>query len=150
MTYWRMTKKTQKHPAIDPGETVLQASYGLSATFVGAANAAVSAQQSRTIRTAVWNEDMGDGEGLARPLKNTGVLALTSKRLLFFKMMFAIGRPKNLVAQWPLDQIAAIDYSEADKTLMVTFADGSAGGLHSPKNQWPHKLAAAFQELAGG
>jgi len=142
MTYWRMTAKTQKHPAIEPGETVLQASYGLSRGVVAFAN-----RVDGMPRVKVWNEEMGEAEGLAAPLKHTGVLALTDRRLLFFRKRFAIGRPKTIIGDWPLGQIAAIAYEADDNTVTVTFSDGSSAGLHSPANQWPHKLVEGFARL---
>lgn len=145
MTYWRMTKKVQKHPAIAAGETVIQASYGLSNSVVQFANRVDGVRHFK-----VWNDEMGEAEGLAEPLKNSGVLALTDRRLLFFRKRFAIGRPKTLAREWPLDQIDAIDYDDDDNTLRVTFSDHSSAGLHSPRNQWPEKLVAGFGRLKDG
>lgn len=137
-----MTGKVQKHPEIEPGETVIQASYGLSSGVIEVAN-----QVDGMRHVKVWNEEMGNAVGLANPLKHTGVLALTERRLLFFRKRFAIGRPKNLTARWPLEQIVAIDYTKDDNTLQVTFSDGSSAGLHSPPNQWPHRLVEGFSRL---
>lgn len=91
---------------------------------------------------------MGEAQGLAEPLKQTGVLALTDKRLLVFKKQLAIGSPKDLSAQWPLDQVTSIAYDKAASTLTVHFTDGTGAGLHVPSNQSPDKLAAAFNGLA--
>lgn len=137
-----MTKKAQRHPAIEPGEIVIQASYGLSSGFVQFANRVDGIPNFKP-----WNEEMGTAEGLADALKHTGVLALTDRRLLFFRKRFAIGRPKTLTKAWPLEQVTAIDYDEEDNTLRATFSDGSSAGLHSPRNQWPHKLAEGFAGL---
>lgn len=145
MTYWRMTKKVQRHPAIAPGESVIQASYGLSSGFVQFANRVDGIPNFKP-----WNEEMGTAEGLADALKHTGVLALTDRRLLFFRKRFAIGRPKALAKEWPLDQVVAIGYDDADNTLRVTFLDGSSAGLHSPRNQWPDKLVEGFAQLKMG
>lgn len=90
---------------------------------------------------------MGVAEGLASPLKHAEVLALTEQRLLFFRKRFAFGRPKTLTREWLLDQVVAIDYDNGDSMLQVTFADRSSAGLHSPSNQWPHKLAEGFARL---
>ena len=79
MTYWRMTKKVQSHPEIAAGETVVQASYGLSNSVVQFANRVDGIRHFK-----VWTDEMGEAEGLAEPLKNSGVLALTDRRLLFF------------------------------------------------------------------
>lgn len=140
-----MTGKAQEHPAIEAGETVIQASYGLSRGVVAFANLVDGMP-----RVKVWNDEMGTAEGLAGPLKHTGVLALTDRRLLFFKKRFAIGRPKTLIGDWPLEQVAAIAYDSEDNTVTVTFADGSSAGLHSPSNQWPDKLVEGFARLKDG
>lgn len=149
MTYWRMTKKTQKHPAIAPDETVIQASYGLSKGFVRFANRAADPTPASGPRNVTWNDELGTAEGLAAPLKDTGVLALSDRRLLFFKKALAIGRPKTLTAEWPLDQVLAIEYDRQDNRLMVRFADGTGAGLHVPRNQWPDKLVDGFARLRG-
>lgn len=139
-----MTNKTQKHPAIESDETVIQASYGLSRGIVAFANLVDG------IRAKAWNDEMGKAEGLAGPLKHSGVLALTDRRLLYFKKRFAIGRPKTIVGDWPLEQVAAIAYDGEDNTLTITFSDGSSAGLHSPSNQWPDKLVEGFARLKDG
>ena len=142
-----MTKKTQKHPAIAPDETVIQASYGLSRGFVRFANRAADPTPASGPRNIVWSDEMGEAEGLAEPLENTGVLALTDRRLLFFKKAFAIGSPKTLTAEWPLDQVLAIEYDEAEHHLMVRFSDGTGAALHVPRNQWPDKMVDGFAAL---
>ncbi len=147
MTYWRMTGGARKHPDITADEDVIQASYGLSAGFVRKANRLADPSPHDGISTDVWNADMGEAEGLAEPIKTTGVLALTTKRLIFFDKRFAIGRPKKILATWPLEQITGITYSKPDTTLMVEFTDGSASGLHVPSSQSPGKMIDGFAQL---
>lgn len=142
MTYWRMTKKVQAHPAIAADEQVIQASYGLSSKFIQFANRVDGIPRYKS-----WNDEMGEAKGLAHPLRHSGVLALTDRRLLFFRKRFAIGRPKTISGEWRLDQVEAIDYDETDNILSVTFTDQSNCGLHSPRNQSPHVLAEGFTRM---
>ncbi len=147
MTYWRMTNGVRRHEAIAPDEEVFHASYGLSRRFVNAANRVADPNPAGGVQIETWSTDMGAAEGMAAPLRDTGVVALTSKRLLFFKKRFAIGRAKNLTAEWPIGQVTSIEYDRGSKIMMVKFADGSGAGLHVPPSQSPQDLAAAFQNL---
>lgn len=144
MTYWRMTGGVKKHPIIEPGEVVHHASYGLSAGVVKAANHAVDPTPESTPSPMIWNSEMGEAIGMAAPLGTTGVLALTDRRLLFFKKMFAIGAVKTLAAQWPIKDVTAVQYDKESNTLTVGFSDGTSAGLHCPKSQHPHKIVEGF------
>lgn len=148
MTYWRMTGGVRKHPEIAPDEEVIHASYGLGASFVRRANALAAPSPRDGVSVDTWNANMGEAHGLAEPISTTGVLALTSKRLIFFDKRFAIGRPKKILATWPLEQVANITYDGPDKTLMVEFSDGSASGLHVPSSQSPKTMVEAFARLS--
>lgn len=142
-----MTGGVQKHPNIASDEEVIHASYGLSASFVREANRLADPSPHVGISTDAWNADMGEAEGLAEPIKTTGVLALTTRRLIFFDKRFAVGRPKKTLATWPLEQVTGITYSKPDTTLMVEFADGSASGLHVPSSQSRDKMEEGFSQL---
>ncbi len=151
MAYWHMTKKVLGHPELGAEENVLHACYGLSANFVSMANVAANSRTIMVGRTGdvssleLWTTDFAGEEGLAAPLTKTGVLVLTDQRLLYFEKALAIGKPKKILATWPLRQLTAISYD--DKTLRIRFSDGSIGGLHVPKAQQPRKFLDAFAEL---
>lgn len=140
--WWRFTKKIQRHAVIQDGETVYQACYGMGAAIVEMANRAVA--QSPTGPGGGWQAE--DGTGLAEPIDRTGVVALTDRRLLFFAKRLAIGTPKTLTAEWSLEQIS--DLSWSDDTLTLAFVDGSRAQLHVPSNQSPQKLVTAWQQMA--
>lgn len=106
MPWWRMTPGVRKHPAIQPDETVIHACYGLGAGFVRGANRATDPTPGSGPKAVAWDDTFMDGvTGLATAIDQTGVLALTDKRVLFFAKRFAIGRPKQIVGEWPLDQV---------------------------------------------
>ncbi|MEM1441014.1 MAG: PH domain-containing protein [Verrucomicrobiota bacterium] len=155
MAYWHMTKKVAPHPEIAPDEEVLHACYGLSADFVALSNVAASGSSAvirkrlTTLSEAeIWSSDFAGDSGLASALTKTGVLALTTKRLLYFAKGTVVGKPKKIVATWPLEQLTAATYS--DKILRIRFSDGSIGGLHVPGSQHPKKFLAAFEEMVAG
>lgn len=110
MAYWHMTGRVTRHPEIRKGERVLHACYGLSASFTRMGNAAASGLSSAAKRhpdvgnkTEFWEADFEGKEGLAAVISRTGVLALTTERLIYFKKTFAIGSPKEILATWPLE-----------------------------------------------
>ncbi|MEM7698691.1 MAG: hypothetical protein AAF236_09840 [Verrucomicrobiota bacterium] len=153
MAYWHMTKKVVRHPAIGDDETVLHACYGLSANFVALSNvaalgtAAVSRQSPHAgARSEIWQSDFDGKSGMAEPIQQTGVFALTDQRLIYFKKNIVVGRPKKILATWPLDQISGVGYAE--KILLIRFVDGSFGGLHVPGSQHPLKFVEAFDEVS--
>lgn len=155
MAYWHMTKKVARHPDLGEGETVLHACYGLSADFVALSNVAAGGtsivlRDSSLTSTQgdLWESDFQGKSGLAAPLVYTGVLALTDERLLYFKKGTVVGRPKKIVATWPLEEVAAVGYD--DKILRVRFRDGSVGGLHVPSSQHPKRFLEAFETIAKG
>lgn len=140
--WWLFTRKVQKHPVIQPGEIVHRACYGMGEGIVGIANHLVSANSAMPIEA--WSA--ADGTGLATPIDRTGIVALTDRRLLFFAKRLAIGTPKILTAEWPLEQLRDILWD--DDTLTLSFRDGSAAKLHVPSNQSPKKLVQAWRDQA--
>lgn len=140
--WWRFTKKIRRHPTIHDGEIVHQACYGMGAAIIAIANRVVA--QSSTGHGGGWQAE--SGTGLAEPINRTGVVALTDRRLLFFAKRFAIGTPRDLTAEWPLEQVA--DLTWGDDTLTLEFVDGSSAQLHVPSNQSPHQLIAAWKQTA--
>lgn len=149
MPWWRMTPGVRKHPAIEADETVIHACYGLSAGFVRMANRTADPTPASGPRPAAWDDDFMNGAtGLASVIDQTGVLALTDRRVLFFAKRFAIGRPKNLIGEWPLEQVRNMSYDKSETVLRIEFTDGSHSGLHVPPSQSPAFLVERFSELS--
>lgn len=149
-----MTKKVAKHPEIREGEMVLHACYGLSASFTQLGNTAASglsaaAKNQPSLggnKTDLWDADFDGTDGMASPINQTGVMALTDQRLIYFKKLFAIGSPKEILATWPVDQLVGVTYE--GNVLRLTFFDGSMGGLHVPAAQKPKRFLEAFEEVS--
>lgn len=124
------------HRALEPGESVQHACYGLGGQIVAFANRSLS----RTSET--WDTPESSQHGLAAPIDRSGVVVLTDRRLLFFRKRFSIGTPKNLTHAWPLTQISDVEFIEDN--LGIEFADGSKAALHVPPMQKPKRLAELF------
>ncbi len=154
MAYWHMTPKVARHAEIGDDETVLHACYGLSADFVAFSNIAASGGAS-VMRNSIenlspadlWRCDFAGESGHAAPLTKTGVLALTNRRLIYFQKSVVVGRPKKILATWPIEQLSAAVYH--DKVLGIRFSDGSIGGLHVPPSQKPGEFLKAFENVIG-
>lgn len=97
-------------------------------------------------------------EGAAATIpKQWGILALTDRRLLWFeaKPGLSIGpQPKQLLLQWPLEQIERLDYEAKGlggyPTFAITFADGSAVAAISENTHQPVNLANAWASVRPG
>lgn len=80
---------------------------------------------------------VGDANGLAStfPGRNV-VLGLTDTRLVVFSHSTLSGKPKELLVEYPLEDLAAIDMHAAKalhKKTRLFFVDGSAVDLEAPK-----------------
>jgi hypothetical protein len=137
--WWKFTKKIQSHPEIASDEEVFHACYGLGAKLVEFANRSIS-------RTSKAWDVPESSDGLAASIDCNGVVALTDRRLCFFPKVLAIGTPKAIKADWPINVIDGITYAE--NQLRIEFKDGSVAELHVPSSQSPGKLVAAFLKVA--
>jgi hypothetical protein len=93
-----------------------------------------------------------EGAAAAIP-RSWGVLALTRRRLLWFDAKASLRgpQPKELLLQWPVDQIESFTYEAQGlkkyPTFVLTFKDGSAIPLVSEKTHQPDVLARAWESL---
>jgi hypothetical protein len=141
------TRRLQNHPALQPGETVRHAGYGLGYGTLALADRALGRM---TVRQPD-ERDVGyrgehhaatggaDKSGLAATIVGNGVLAVTDRRLLFFPKTTVIGTPKAIGAELPLSRVAGATYKAP--MLAVHLADGSTFALHMPRNQQPDEIA---------
>lgn len=135
-----MTGRMKGHPALDDGETLIHACYGLGAKIVAVGNRAASRHSN------AWDVPQSGEEGLAAAINRSGVVALTDRRLIFFAKRFSIGTPKAVTAQWPLSQVVSVKFE--NDNLMIEFEDGSVAGLHVPPLQKPKRFVEKFQSLS--
>jgi hypothetical protein len=125
----RSVKKIQGRPELEPGEEVIDAIYGLGKGLLKLTDLASGVGQSRP-----WSgtaDDVTDdpaGSEAAR-IDRSGIIALTDRRLLFFPARTAVTKPTALGAAWHLDKVMSAALEK--DILVITFADGSVGGLHT-------------------
>lgn len=97
-------------------------------------------------------KDAPEGGGLAEDFPSgQHYLILTDQRLLVTSVAAMSGKPKELKAEWPIDDIAAIG-AEPGKLaipLSIAFADGSAVQLEGARGTGADTVPGAFQELTG-
>ena len=136
--WWLFTRKIQRHHEIAEDELVFRACYGLGPKTLQIANRTIS------YVSETWSVPESS-DGLASAIDQNGVLALTDRRLCFFPKTFAIGTPKKLKADWPIEVIERMSYD--DGQLKIEFADGSVAELHVPAAQSPKKLLDAFETV---
>jgi hypothetical protein len=78
-------------------------------------------------------------------------LGLTDQRLLAFNYT-ALGKPKDLVAEFPLDQVASVqmDKKKVANALEFGFADGSGIVVECGKLEKTGDFISAFQNVKTG
>ncbi len=76
------------------------------------------------------------------------LLALTETRLLVTSMSALSGKPKEIVAQWPHENISAIEVEDARMShpMTIVFTDGTALQVEGAKGTNPRSIAEAFDE----
>ena len=88
-----------------------------------------------------------NGGGLAERFP-TGqhYLVLTDRRLLACSVAALSGKPKELAADWPLDQVAGIgtDKGRLALPMTITFGDGSSVSLEAARGTGGETLAEAL------
>lgn len=144
-----MTKKMAGHAVFGPGEVLVEAVYGLGKAMLRAAD---GAGKRRPLGGPGYEReydgvvDGRDGFGFSAEVKGNGVLALTNRRVLFFKKATVVGVPKTITAELAADELVSAAYDRP--MLIVEFADGSVVGLHVPRNQKPKAFVEAVERAA--
>ncbi|MEM7324004.1 MAG: hypothetical protein AAF531_13025 [Actinomycetota bacterium] len=120
------------HPAGTVAKTV---GYSALGGLVGA-GLGVSVGEQLAKRRRAENQEAGDA-GIAADFPGENVvLGLTETRLVVFSHSTMMGKPKNLIADYPLDDIAAMDIHAAKalhKKVRLFFTDESAVDFDAPK-----------------
>ena len=111
----------------------------------GALGAVVADRQAKKAHS----ESSEGSAAEAWPMVRSAV-ALTDKRLLIYDFTF-MGKLKDLVGQFPLDQIASLDIDKGVvNKLRFAFNDGSAVQLECAKLEKVGDFASAFQTAKAG
>ena len=72
-------------------------------------------------------------------------MVVTDRRLLACSVAAMSGKPKELVAEWPIDQVAGIatDKGKLAIPMTITFADGTAVSVEAARGTGADTLAEA-------
>lgn len=77
-------------------------------------------------------------------------VGLTDRRLLMYDYTF-MGKPKDLVGQVPLDQVASVSVDKGvTNKVRFTFTDGSAVDVECAKLEKVGDFTSAFERVKGG
>jgi hypothetical protein len=146
--------KLQKRAAevLRPGESVVAAVRTMPrGTNIGAIGGAVgetlSHRQASKAQTAA-----GEGSMAAAWPSGNSAVGLTAQRLVIFNYT-AMGKPKDLVAEFPLDQLQAVEMEKKKVTanaLHFRFVDGSAVQVECAKLEKTADFVEAFQRVRAG
>ena len=80
------------------------------------------------------------------------VVGLTARRMLLWSHSQMSGKPKELIAEIPLERVASFSVEKKKATFdtTITFTDGSGILLEAPKiANKPERFAASFSRLTG-
>ncbi len=120
-------------------------------TNLGAAGGVIGAVAGgRQAKKALAGATEGSNAG-TWPTGNCAV-GLTNQRLLLFNYT-AMGKPKDLVAEFPLDQVASVALEKKKITanaLRFAFIDGSSVEVECAKLEKTADFVAAFQAAQAG
>ena len=115
---------------------------------IGGAIGQAVAQRQQT--KALAKADSGSAAS-SWPGGNTAV-GLTNKRLMLFDYT-AMGKPKDLVAEFPLDQVSSVELEKKKITanaLKFAFADGSGVEVECGKLEKTGDFVEAFRGVKAG
>jgi hypothetical protein len=151
-------KKVMKHCSSDlhPGETVEGAvfaqpagSFGKQVAFGvgGVVGSAVAGKVAK--KRAGEHEGADDGGTAASFPAGDVVLAVTANRFLVFGHAKMSGKPKELKAEYSLDQISEItvDKRKMHYSMVVRFSDNSVVDLDAVKMAKPGKFVDALARV---
>jgi hypothetical protein len=143
---------------LHPGETVEGAVFGRPAGSlgrnvafgVGGVAGAVVADKVATKRSEEHGGAADAGTASGFPAGDV-VLAVTPGRFLVFKFGQMSGKPKELLAEYPLADVAAVgqERRKMHRSLQIRFADGSVKDLDVVKMARPDEFVDAFARVKG-
>ncbi len=136
-----------------PGERILAAvrtqprGSTMGTAIGGVVGAAVAQRQASKAQAAA-----GEGSMAAAWPSGNSAVGLTEQRLVLFNYT-AMGKPKDLVAEFALDQLAAVEMEKKKvtaNTLHFRFTDGSAVQVECAKLEKTADFVEAFQRFKAG
>ena len=146
--------KLQKAAAdtLRPGETVLGAIRTQPRGTVtgmavgGLIGSAVAGRQAAKARA-----QSGEGSKAASWPSGRLAVGVTGQRLVAFNYT-AMGKPKDLQMEVPLDEITGVELGKAKitKAVVISFTDGSAVDLECSKLEKVDDFVSAFKTAKGG
>lgn len=146
--------KLQKRAAqvLRPGEGVVAAVRTMPrGTNIGAIGGVVGETISHRQATKA-QAAAGEGSLAAGWPNGNSAVGLTEQRLLIFNYT-AMGKPKDVVAEFPLDQLEAVEVEKKKVTanaLHFRFVDGSAVQVECAKLEKTADFVEAFERTKGG
>jgi hypothetical protein len=155
------TKKVIRHcsDVLQPGESYEGAVYGQPAgsfgrsVAFGVGGVVGSVIADRASRKRAGSLEGADEGGLAStfPQGKNVVLAVTGSRFLVFAHGAMSGNPKELVVEYPLDQVHEVSQEKrrAHRSLKVRFSDNSVVDLDVAKMAKPDRFVEAFRRVKG-
>ena len=150
-------KVNKKHELLQQGETALAATTlmkkgqfkkSVTAGAIGGVVGHLAAQRMNNGDEPVADGSMAGGF----PQLPQSILALTNRRWILFEQSAMSGGPKGIVSTWDHGAIASVGV-EAGKlmsTLTLSFTDGSAVELETPKANKPARLVDESREYCAG
>jgi hypothetical protein len=111
----------------------------------GVIGATIAEKKASKARSAT-----GEGSLAAGWAKGRFAVGLTDQRLLTFNYT-ALGKPKDLTSETPLDQVAsvAVEPKKIMKGVRFTFTDGSSAEVECARLEKVEDFVTAFQSAKG-
>lgn len=155
-----ITKKVIKNCSqyLHPGETFEGAVFGRPAGSFGRSVAfGVGGLAGAVISDKVAKKRESEHEGATEAgmagdfPSGDVVLAVTPMRFLVFKFAQMSGKPKELLVEYPLEQVTGItqEARKMHRSLQIRFADDSLVDLDVVKLAKPDEFEAAFNKVKG-
>ena len=141
----KSAKKVRGHADLEPGETVVDACYGLGKGVLSFTDR-LDPQRAHHYSNEASAATHDPAGSAAAAIDRTGIICVTDRRVLFLPVKTAITKPKAVAAAWPLAAVVESGYDSP--MLTVTFADGPTGGLHVPRPEKPNDFVAHVNRLA--
>ena len=153
-----ITKKVVKNCSqyLHPGETFEGAVFGRPAGSFGRSVAfGVGGLAGAVVSEKVARKREGEHEGATETGMASDfpsgdvVLAVTPMRFLVFKFAQMSGKPKELLVEYPLEQVSEIrqEARKMHRSLQICFSDGSLADLDVVKLAKPDEFVEAFERL---
>jgi hypothetical protein len=115
--------------------------------LIGAAVAAKMQKNKTATSTLVTDAGLA-ADWLSKPV----VVGLTGRRMLLWSHSQMSGKPKELIGEIPLENVASFSVEKKKATFdtTITFTDGSGILLEAPKiANKPERFAASFSRVTG-